>query len=215
MTVPFSSEQFFSVFGRYNLAVWPAQIVLYALGMLVIGFAARGTRRSSMWASSILAALWLWSAVVYHLTFFRVINPIAAVFAAAFFLQAALVFRLGLLRSDLVFARSTGSRRIAGGIIVAYALIVYPFLNFALGHGYPRMPTFGLPCPTTIFTFGILLFAAPNVPRAVFVIPALWAVVGTAAALTFGLREDFGLPVAGVVSIALILARPRTVETRD
>lgn len=32
-------------------------------------------------------------------------------------------------------------------------------LSMRLGDGYPLSPTFGLPCPTTIFTFGIFLLA--------------------------------------------------------
>jgi len=123
-------------------------------------------------------------------------------FAGTFVLQAAILFWTGVVRADLAFAGGTGRSRIAGYAILAYGLIGYPILNVVFGHVYPRMPTFGLPCPTTIFTFGLLLFAAGRTPRIAFVIPVLWAVVGTFAASTLGMREDFGLPAAALTAIA-------------
>lgn len=48
-----------------------------------------------------------------------------------------------------------------------------PSLGVAIGHTYPAQPTFGLPCPTTIFTFGLLLWVRPPVPWSLLVIPVL------------------------------------------
>jgi hypothetical protein len=45
----------------------------------------------------------------------------------------------------------------AAWVIILNALAIYPLLNTAPGHSYPRAPTFGLtPCPLVVFTFGIL-----------------------------------------------------------
>jgi hypothetical protein len=44
-------------------------------------------------------------------------------------------------------------------------MVVYPLLGIRFGHSYPRAPLFGVaPCPTTIFTFGLLLWATRSVP---------------------------------------------------
>jgi hypothetical protein len=67
------------------------------------------------------------------------------------------------------------------------------------------MPTFGLPCPTTIFTLGILLFATAPLPRSVFAVPLLWAAVGSTAAFRFGIPQDLGLLVAGLISLAAMI----------
>lgn len=67
------------------------------------------------------------------------------------------------------------------------------------------------PCPTTIFTFGLLLLTRGPVPLRLLVIPLLWALVGASAALHLGVREDLGLVVTGLVATALLLlARPTT-----
>jgi hypothetical protein len=82
-------------------------------------------------------------------------------------------------------------------------------LGYLFGHVYPKSPTFGLPCPTTIFTFGLLLWTKTKFPKAVLVIPFLWSLIGFSAALTMGIHEDIGLLVAGVLGTVLLLLRER------
>jgi len=71
----------------------------------------------------------------------------------------------------------------------------------AFGHRYPRVPTFGLPCPTTIFTLGILLLASFPFPKSVFIVPFLWSVVGTSAAFQLGVLQDLSLLVSGLLGL--------------
>ena len=93
---------------------------------------------------------------------------------------------------------------------IAYSMVVYPVLGMLLGHTYPRAPMFGIaPCPTTIFTFGLLLWTVPKIPRYLVIIPLLWSVIGFGAALNFGIKEDIGLLISGVLAAALILYRQR------
>jgi hypothetical protein len=77
-----------------------------------------------------------------------------------------------------------------------------------LGRAFPQIPTFGLPCPTTIFTIGMLAFLSSPFPRYVFAIPIAWALVGTQAALLFGIYEDLGLLAAGLAGLWLAIDAP-------
>jgi hypothetical protein len=79
--------------------------------------------------------------------------------------------------------------------VVAFALVGYPIIGTVTGHAYPATPTFGLPCPTTIFTFGILLMAARPLPRWVLAAPMAWAAIGAAAAFSLGITQDLALVV--------------------
>ena len=150
-----------------------------------------------------LALFWLWMGAVYHLAFFRTINPAAVAFGVAFILQGALFLWYGVRRQRLRFSVTGDAWGAAGVALVAYALIAYPLLGIAWGHVYPSAPTFGLPCPTTIFTLGVLLWAVRPVPWVVLAIPLGWAAVGTSAATQLGVREDFGLAVSALVAAGL------------
>jgi hypothetical protein len=93
---------------------------------------------------------------------------------------------------------------VVGVAMIVYALVVYPILGTLAGHGYPQLPTFGLPCPTTIFTFGILLLADGRIPHRLLVIPLLWSCLGAFAALRFGIVEDTGLLLSGILTVISI-----------
>jgi uncharacterized protein DUF6064 len=207
MQPPFSAEQFFEVLRRYNETVWPAQWGFYALALVAVIVAGRGqTPRAGRIVSGILALLWLWMGVVYHLTFFRAINPAATLFGALFIVEAGLLAWTGVWRTRLVFRPQFDWASVMGGLLLLYGLVLYPMLGLALGHRYPATPTFGLPCPTTIFTIGLLLWATPTMPRTVLVIPMIWSALGLSAAVNLGVREDFGLLAAGVLA-AVVLYR--------
>lgn len=210
MTLPFTRDQFLGLLAAYNAAVAPLQLVLLAAGIAVVVLALRPTTWSHRVVAAVLAGLWLWMAVEYHWRFFRSINPAATVFAAAFLIEAALLAEHGVRRPRLRF-RATAAPGAWALALLIYALAVYPALGWALGHRYPSAATFGLPCPTTIATLGLLVATETRPPLLLMVIPWAWTVVGTAAALTLGMREDFGLVVALVVSVVRwTTQRPRT-----
>ncbi len=212
--MPFTVEQFFEVFRRYNDAVWPAQVVVVVDAFIAVGAALRGGRRANQIVAIVLAALWLWMGAVYHLQFFRQVNPAAVVFGLAFLIQAALFIWLGVAHDCLTFDPRLDLAGVLGSVLVLYSLAVYPMLGSALGHSYPASPTFGLPCPTTIFTLGLLLWARPRVPIALLVVPLTWAVIGTVAAVQLGVEEDFGLAASALLSLPLLLRHGRQLQPR-
>jgi hypothetical protein len=203
--IPFTRESFLEVFQAYNEAVWPAEIVLVALAVAAVASALRGTSRSSAIAGAVLVALWFWMAIVYHWTFFARLTAAALLFGLVFVGQAALLGR-ALLDGRLRFGARRGPAKVIGLATIVYALLVYPLIAALSDHSYPRSPSFGLPCPTTIFTFGMLLLAARPVPKSLLFIPVAWAAVGSAAALQLGIWEDLGLPIAAIV---VVIARMR------
>jgi hypothetical protein len=203
--MPFTPEQFFGVFARYNQAVWPMQVVLNGIAILIVALLVSGRAWSSRQVAKLLAALWAWMAIVYHFGHFTRINPAAWGFGAAFLLASFAFAWFGVVKDRLAFRPVGGARGLAGGALIGFALALYPGLGYLLGHEYPRAPTFGLPCPTTIFTLGVLLFAVPPVPRWVFAVPLLWAAVGSVAAFQLGIYQDLALLASGAVALAFLL----------
>lgn len=209
MQLPFTVEQFFDVFRLYNLTIWPFQLLLLAAALAAIQAARRATPHGDRLAIGILALLWLWAGAVYHLAFFRPINTAAGLFGVLFLVQAGLFAWFGLRQRRLAFRTTMHGAGLAGGAMLLYALLVYPAFGYVLGHRYPAVPTFGAPCPLAIFTFGLLLWARPPVPRVLVVIPTLWAVISTAAAFQLGVYEDLGLLLAALIAAPMLLAGAR------
>ena len=204
MQLPFTVEQFFDVIREYNVAVWPAQLFLLALAVTALVFLFTARQWSSAGISLILAVLWAWMGLVYHAAFFLPINPLALLFAALSVAGAAVFFWQGFILRRLQFRWVAGTRAGVGLALVVFALFVYPAWSTYSGHGYPSLPTFGLPCPTTLFTIGMLAFAVRPFPRSTLFAPVSWCFVGAQAAVLFGVRADLGLVVAGLAGIGLL-----------
>lgn len=209
MDLPFSTEQFFEVFRRYNSGVWPAQVLLTGLGLLAALLAFRPRPGSDRIVAGTLALVWAWMGAVYHIGFFRSINPAALAFGLLFLFQAILFLWYGVLRSDLRFRAPRSVAGLIGGSLLVMAFVVYPLLARSFGHLYPAAPTFGLPCPTTIATLGLILWLVPPVPLPLVAVPLVWSAVGTSAAVVLGVREDFGLGLAGVLTLLVLLTTRR------
>ena len=209
MNTPFTMEQFFGVFAQYNTTVWPVPVVIYLLALAALFLAIRKTSYTDRVISAILALFWLWMGVVYHLTFFAAINPLAYVFGGLFILQGLLFLASGTFGRKLSFGPELNIYGWAGGFFILYGLLIYPLLGYFLGHVYPYSPTFGLPCPTTIFTFGLLLWTNKSVPKYLLVIPVLWSFIGFGAALQWHVLEDIMLLITGLVATAMLVYRDR------
>jgi hypothetical protein len=162
VSLPFTPEQFLGVFAEYNDALWPAVIGFWlaSLGVLVATW--RKPTSYSRALTYLLAALWAWNAIAYHVWFFTRINPAAWLFGAVFALQAVLFMWAGA-RTRIEYFTSDGVMARVGASLTVYAL-TYPFLTMAVGHQYPAAPTFGVPCPTVILTIGLLLSVRGGIP---------------------------------------------------
>jgi hypothetical protein len=199
MRLPFTIEQFFDVFARYNAAIWPTQMVLTSVGIAVAVMGIWGFRRFAIGG---LAALWVWMAVAYHIVFFAGINPAAYLFVAIFLLEAVLLAAWAMRPEAGVEASRV--ELITGFILIVWAVVGYPLTAFLAGQRYPAVPTFGVPCPTTIFTFGVFCLFASEIPLRALVIPMSWTVVALFATSHLGVPEDFALAVAALVTVMLL-----------
>src|ERR1051326_3202940 len=198
--MPFTQAQFFDVFRAYNVAVWPAQLVLNGLALIAVALAARGRARGLI--SLILAAFWAWMAVLFRSAFFSRINRAAIGFGILFLIQALIFVWFGVVKERIDFGTKRDLRTATGLSLAVYSLFLYPAVGYLLGRRYPAVPTFGLPCPTTILTFALLLWTRRPLPRSLLVIPTLWALLGVMAATALSVTEDYGLLIAAIVSVA-------------
>lgn len=211
MSLPFTIEQFLAVFKQYNLSVFPMQIIMLLFAFISIFLVFKKIRHGNKIISLFLAFFWIWIGSIYHIIFFSSINKSAYFFGALFIVQGILFLLYGF-GNKLSFQFKKDLYGMIGLSFVFYGLAVYPALNYFLGHWWPSNPTFGLPCPTTIFTFGLLLWTNKRVPKSILIIPLLWSLIGVSAAINLGIWEDVVLVIAGVSSTLLLYLRDKKIN---
>jgi hypothetical protein len=202
MHLPFTKEQFFDLLVAYNQAWWPALIALWIASVVVSLLLWSSRRPSNRWLSALLAAHWAWSGLAYHAAYFTRINPAAWMFATFFLVQAALFVWVGIVRRRLSFVPARNGWAPVAWLFVAYAL-VYPAINAVQHLSVSRIPAFGVPCPTTIFTAGILMLAVPR-SRLLAIVPVLWSLVAGSAAFLLDVPADYALPIAGIALVIFV-----------
>lgn len=153
--------------------------------------------------------------IVYHIIHFTEINKLAYLFGAFFVVQSLLFVVLGVFQGKFYFRFQKDKYKITGIILIVFSMIIHPILGHFFGHIYPSSPTFGLPCPTTMFTFGILLLNEKKCPILILIIPFLRSVIGFMAAFQFGIFEDTGLILTSLMSVSLLIYRNTILSKKD
>jgi hypothetical protein len=205
MKIPFTTEQFFAVMEKYNLTLFPAQIVILLLGIMSVLLVFTRVPSRHKWAGVFLGLLWIWMGIAYHLAFFTSINKAAYVFGTLFILQGILFQTATFSKAGLPFEFQKNDRGLTGVFLIFFGLVIYPLLSYLIAGTAKTTIILGLPCPSTIFTFGFLLLASGRIPRYLLIIPLIWALIGTSAAVKFGVYPDYMLIFSAGASLFLIL----------
>lgn len=212
--LPFTVDQFLAVFAHYHAATWPFVYVVHLAAILILFHLLRSTaaRKDASLVLSFLGVIWIWMGIAYHWLHFAAVNPAAKLFGAGFVLQGLWLLFESRRPHRIELSATPTPVKIVTGALVIYALAVYPLLGNLAGHTYPAAPMFGLPCPSTIFTFGMLLLLHDNEGRPLrrlYVLPALWSIIGTYAAINLSIVQDIALPVAAVLTLAMMRFQPK------
>jgi hypothetical protein len=196
VTLPFTESDFLAVLATYNKAMWLVVLLTWALAFVVLLGTTTGARSARL-PLVFVAALWAWSGVVFHGIYFSAINPAAWAFAALFILEAAGLFVLAARAGRFAVVIDPTVRGWTAAVLMLYA-VIYPILVWLSGLWPPEAPVFAVPCPTVIFTAGLLLAIRPRVPRWLYVGPVVWTVIGGSAAFFFGVWPDAMMFPAGL-----------------
>lgn len=205
MKTPFTTEQFFNVFEQYNQAVFPAQLIILALALLCIVMIHSKIPIKDKLIGSFTGLLWIWTGTVYHIGFFAVINPVARVFGTLFILEGLLIL-FSTFRNWLHFPFNYLMPDYLGYFFIVFGGLIYPLIGLAIHIEPTQTISLGLPCPSTILTFGLFILARKQFPIHLIIIPVLWAIVGLFAAINFGVYQDIMLIISAVCALVVIYA---------
>jgi hypothetical protein len=207
--IPFSAEALDALFAEYNRAIWPWALIAYALGAAAVLLVLRPVASNGRIVSSILAALWLWTGIVFHLLFFDSINLSAPLFALLFVVQGLLLLWTGVFKGRIAFGLVRNSFGAIGVALASVALVVQPLLSLAAG----ATQHFGVtPASLVVFTFGLLLLVQGRTPVYLTIVPLLWALVGGALAVLLEISQDYALLAAGLAGMILVLLKNRALS---
>jgi hypothetical protein len=208
----FSPRTYYRLIERYNEAIWPAQVLMLAVGswMLV------ALRRSRHWygtaCSGLLALQWTWVGLMFLWRRYASINWAAAYFVPLFGLEALLLVWLGVVRRRLTPTSVTSATKSRWGSgLLLLSVIIYPVLAPLGGRRWEAAEVMGLaPDPTAIATLGFVLLTAR--PRwALLLVPLAWILFSGATLWAMASPEASVVLLAGLVAI-VAAARSRAVS---
>ncbi len=206
----FAPRTYYRLIELYNAGIWPLQLGALALGVALLALLDGKGRWHGRAIAAILAIGWAWVAFAFHLQRYATINWAATWFAAAFALEALLLFAVGVVGGRLRFAAASGPVAHAGAALVLLGLFVQPALAPLAGRSLAQIEVFGVaPDPTTVVTLGVLLRASRPADLWLAPIPLLWCAVGGAFLSMMGSPEALLMLGAGAVGLFALVVRRR------
>ena len=206
--LPFTVEQFLGAFVSFNKAIWPAQILAYLLGGLAFALVFRKGKWSDQIIAGILAAMWAWTGIGYHLTFFTAINKMAYGSAHCSSsrpqpssmpacTRAAWCSTSMRARPDGPASRSYSTRRPSTCPRSGDGSTPLPNCRCSASHRAQSQSSPSACC-----------CSRDNLsPACCLSIPFLWSLVGGSAAILLRVPQDWLLLASGVVSVVVLIRR--------
>ena len=213
--LPYDAGALFALHSRYLQESW-----LFALPLLIFVFSMpiwmlRGGAAVGRLITGMLALAWLWVGLVFHGFYFADINFSAPLYAGLFVLQSLLLWWHTGSRGQLVVAYRMDVAGWIGGLLLFYAVIGYPLLDYLNGHTAGVRLTGIAAGPTALLTIALLLLMSGPTPLYLFLIPALWTFVAGFSGWVLGLWADLMMPLAVVALIPALLWKRRIQPSID
>lgn len=209
MKLPFTTEQFFNVIEKYNLTMFPFQLIILLLGIVCLFLLHSEFYAKHKLIGIYLGVLWIWIGISYHLVFFTVINKAAFLFGGIFILQGLFILFNTFVKNRLIFTFAFQIKDYPGYFFILYGLIIYPIISYLAEGSFERTIVMGLPCPSTILTFGFFILTNNKFPKYLLIIPSLWAVVGLSAAINIGVYQDVMILIAALTADIILIRRKK------
>ena len=208
-------ETFWNNLGLYNNSIFPFQIITLIIAVILTYFLfAKPSAKANKLMKAYLAFTYAWIGVVFQFIFappeFRLVFLISRVGL----IVVALLFVIDIFVGKIEFELpKTWWKKYLTLFWVVFAFVLYPLIEWALGHPYPEVPLFGvLFCPTTIFSIALLAGAIPNVDKKVFVLLSVAAIfTGISAPISYHIYVDFMLLAAGIYGLIMLIKNWRVI----
>ena len=203
--VLFTPETYFRLFEIYHRDWWPMQLACMTMAVVILLCLWLKPAWGGRVIAILLAASWAWVGWAFLHLRFAPIHWVADWYAAAFFLQALLLFVYGVSRRGLEFAIGNSARAGIGVFVLLGALLAMPATAYLTGREWLQAELFAMtPDATALATLGLLLLAKGRVAIWLVVIPVAWCFVTGATLWVLEAPEAMILPAGAMLTIALM-----------
>jgi Family of unknown function (DUF6064) len=160
----FSPTTYWRLVENYNRDVWPAQLAGLMAGTIALALTLSPREGAARLQAVLLAAAFVWVGWAFHWQRYATINWAARYLAFAFWVQAALLMVLALLRSKDPIDLNGAAQRI-GWFLALAGLVLYPLGSAWDGKVWSQIEVFGVsPEPTALVCLGLVLAHARPPP---------------------------------------------------
>jgi hypothetical protein len=203
----FSPRVFHRLFELHNEALWPAPLLMLALGLILLWFMVRPSGHSERFVFAALGVLWVWVAWSFLWERYATINWASVYVAPVFVLQGLALIWMGAVRQRLEFDRSRGWIKLAACVLFALALVGYPTLAPLMGRPWLGAEIFGIaPDPTAIATLAALATTV-RAPLWLLIVPVLWCALSGEVLALLNAPDFFVVLMLAGLGVALVIAR--------
>jgi hypothetical protein len=207
----FSPRTYYRMFELYHQEIWPAQLLAVALAAAIFVLLRRDDEWRGAAIAGLLAACWLWVAVVFHARRYATINWAARYFAVLFVVQAALLGWSGVVRKQLTCLRSDEKSTWLSPVLLLIASLLPPLAGRVAGRTWSQVELVGVtPDATAVVTLALLSLTTPRAPRIVMIVPLSWCVIGGATLWALGSAEAWVPIGACLAALVAMLWRSRS-----
>jgi hypothetical protein len=204
-------EEFFDLFRTYNEMYLVVIILTYVLAVFALLMTFRKNDYSNRFISFTLAFLWSWVGVVFGILVFSPLPVVMAgielpgtwyLFGGIFAIHGIILLFNGVFKDMVSYTWRPDSRHYIGLFLILFGLVLYPMIGALSGRVYPEYPVFGTsPCPVTLFTIGLLLWADERPSLEFWAIPIFWGFMGIAPVLFYGVYADIGTVLSAIIGL--------------
>lgn len=189
-----SAEIFWRVIRNYNQETWMMQSILL---MVIIASVTLAYYRKVVWLPKIiLGATNLFIAIVFFVCYGT--EPIQTLFAAPMYLAISILFLFeGIKYYDSLFIPFNKVQW-----VLLILVVLYPAVSLILGHAFPQMVTYIMPCP--VISMSIVIYSCyEHKNKVLLMLLAIWGITGIKSYF-FNVLEDSILLICGIYCIGLL-----------
>jgi len=189
------AQTFWNVIGNYNQAtsIWQCMILALIITSLILAYI-----QKAIWLPKITLGI---ANIFIGIVFFLIYGtePIQTYFAAPLYIVIGCLFIYEAIKYRTIRFNKPGAVQ----WVLLCLIIAYPLISFLLGHSFPQLVVYIMPCP--IISLSIVIYSCYNHEnKLLLLLMTIWGLTGVKAFFADAL-EDIILLICGVYCLYLLV----------